>query len=72
MWVRAKEKTQLTVTDGHTMLISQSVQPGSKWLAFHEPEVVPSLPWRLNHKHLNIRLPEERFKELFEEIVERD
>ena len=30
----------------------------------------PALPWRLNHKHLNIRMREDRFRELFEEIKE--
>ena len=67
MWVRAKEKTQLSAVS-QEIIITQSVQEGSKWLAFFEPEVVPSLPWRVNHKHLNIRISEDRFKELFEEI----
>ena len=67
MWVRAKEKVQLeaVATD---LAITQSVQQGSKWLAFFEEDVNPDLPWRLNHKHLNIRMKEERFRELFEPI----
>ena len=48
MWVRAKEKIQLTATQ-EDLSISQSVQAGSKWLAFHEENVNPALPWRLNH-----------------------
>ena len=67
MWVRAKEKVQLTAASPD-LIISQSVQQGSKWLAFHEDSVNPELPWRLNHRHLNIRMSEERFRELFEEI----
>ena len=67
MWVRAKEKTQLSAVS-QDIIITQSVQEGSKWLAFYEPEIVPTLPWRVNHKHLNIRISEKRFKELFEEI----
>ena len=69
MWVRAKEKIQLTASQDD-MMISQSVQQGSKWLAFEEPTINPALPWRLNHKHLNIRMREERFRALFEEIKE--
>lgn len=67
MWVRAKEKIQLTAAQDD-MIISQSVQKGSKWLAFHEPNVNSSLPWRVNHRHLNIRLRKERFEEIFEEV----
>lgn len=67
MWVRAKEKIQLTAAQDD-LAISQSVQAGSKWLAFHEENVNPALPWRLNHRLLNIRMPEERFRELFEEV----
>ena len=67
MWVRAKEKTQLSAVS-QEIIITQSVQEGSKWLAFYEPEIVPTLPWRVNHKHLNIRVSESRFRELFDEI----
>ena len=66
MWVRAKSKTQLTAATPD-LIITHSVQEGSKWLAFYEPEVEASLPWRVNHKKLNIRVNEERFRELFEE-----
>lgn len=67
MWVRAKEKTQLSAVS-QDIIITQSIQEGSKWLAFYEPEIVPTLPWRVNHKHLNIRVSESRFRQLFEEI----
>ena len=67
MWVRAKNKTQLSAVS-QDIIITQSVQEGSKWLAFYEPDIIPTLPWRVNHKHLNIRLNEERFRELFDEI----
>ncbi len=66
MWVRAKEKMQITASQPD-LIITQSVQQGSMWLAFHEPEVNPDLPWRLNHKHLNVRMREDKFRELFEE-----
>ena len=67
MWVRAKVKTQITSMDP-AMQVTFSIQNGSKWLAFHEPDIVPDLPWRLNHKHLNVRMKEKQFLELFEEI----
>ena len=67
MWVRAKEKIQISAAEAEIM-ITQSVQKGSKWLAFFEEQVNENLPWRLNHKHLNIRMKEERFRELFEEV----
>ena len=67
MWVRAKEKVQL-VAESPDLIITQSVQQGSKWLAFNEEHVNAVLPWRLNHRHLNIRMSEERFRELFEEV----
>ena len=67
MWVRAKEKVQLEAA-ASDLAITQSVQQGSKWLAFFEESINPELPWRLNHKHLNIRMREDRFCELFEEI----
>lgn len=64
---KSKRKKKLTAAqDG--MIISQSVQKGSKWLAFHEPNVNSSPPWRVNHRHLNIRLRKERFEEIFEEM----
>lgn len=66
MWVRAKAKTQLTAATPD-LIITHSVQEGSKWLAFYEPGVCVNLPWRVNHKKLNIRVSEERFRELFEE-----
>ncbi len=66
MWVRAKSKTQLTAATPD-LIITHSVQEGSKWLAFYEPLVCAELPWRVNHKKLNIRVTEERFRELFAE-----
>lgn len=71
MWVRAKEKIQLSAVASE-LAITQSVQKGSKWLAFYEDQIDKNLPWRLNHKHLNIRMEEERFRELFEEIKWED
>lgn len=67
MWVRAKKKVQLEAISPD-LTITQSVQEGSKWLAFHEENINPSLPRRLNHRHLNIRMTEDHFRELFEEI----
>ena len=64
MWVRAKYKTHLTAATPE-IIITHSVQEGSKWLAFHEPEVEPTLPWRVNHRKLNIRISETQFEELF-------
>ena len=66
MWVRAKEKVQISAAQPD-LVITQSIQQGSMWLAFHEPDVNPALPWRLNHKHLNVRMDEARFLALFEE-----
>ena len=71
MWIRAKEKIQLCVAEPE-IAITQSVQKGSKWLAFYEDKINENLPWRLNHKHLNTRMKEERFRELFEEIKWED
>lgn len=67
MWVRAKEKIQLKAAQDDCQ-ITYSAQKGSKWTAHHEPDVVPSLPWRIQHRYFNVRLTEERFLELFEEI----
>lgn len=67
MWVKAKTKRQISAAT-ENIEISQSVQEGSKWLAFHEPDINAKLPWRVNHKFLNIRLTEEEFREMFEEI----
>ena len=66
MWVRAKSKTQLTAATPE-LIFTHSVQEGSKWLAFYEPDVEPNLSWRVNHRKLNIRVSEERMWELFEE-----
>ena len=71
MWVRAKEKIQISAVEAE-IAITQSVQKGSKWLAFYEEQINEKLPWRLNHKHLNIRMKEEQFRELFEEIKQED
>ena len=68
MWVRAKEKRQLVAHDAGTLQMTYSVQQTQKWTAFYEPDVIPDLPWRINHRLLNIRLSEREFKELFEEI----
>ena len=65
--VRAKRKTQVTGHEPGHMQFTYSFQEGSKWLAFYEPEYLPDLPWRLNHKFINIRLNEDRFREIFEE-----
>lgn len=70
IWVVAKAKTLLSAAAGD-IIISESVQEGSKWLAFYEPEINDKLPWRVNHKHLNIRVAEDKFKELFESINQR-
>ena len=67
MWVRAKTKTQLTAATPD-LIIKHSVQECSKWLAFYEPDVEPNLSWRVNHRKLNIRVSEERFREMFEEV----
>lgn len=69
MWVKAKEKVQLDAVAAD-LAITQSVQQGSKWLAFHEEDISPYLPRRLNHKHLNIRMKKDCFSELFEEIYQ--
>jgi len=67
MWVRAKAKKQVSAAAGN-IEISQSIQEGSKWLAFHELGINPELPWRVQHKFLNIRISEDDFREMFEEI----
>ena len=64
MWVRAKSKTQLTAATPE-LIFTHSVQEGSKWLAFYEPDVEPNLSWRVNHRKLNIRISETQFEELF-------
>lgn len=69
-WIVAKTKTVLSAV-ADDIVISESVQEGSKWLAFYEPEINDKLPWRVNHKHLNIRVAEDKFKELFESINRR-
>ena len=69
MWVRAKDKIQLAAKQEDCQ-ITYSTQSGSKWLAFFEPGVVPALPWRVQHKYLNVRMTEDRFRELFEETRE--
>ena len=66
-WVVTKTKTVLSAV-ADDIAISESVQEGSKWLAFYEPEINDKLPWRVNHRHLNIRVAEDKFKELFESI----
>ena len=43
MWVRAKEKIQISAAEAEIM-ITQSVQKGSKWLAFFEEQVNENLP----------------------------
>ena len=53
MWVRVKKKIQLSEAEPK-IAITQSVQKGSKWLAFYEDKINENLPWRLNHRHLNI------------------
>ena len=70
-WVAAKKKTVLSAAAGD-ILISEAVQEGSKWLAFYEPEINEDLPWRANHKHLNIRVTEEKFNEIFDSIDRGD
>ena len=72
MWVRAKEKMQLVAHDPGHLQISYSVQEKQKWTAFYEPDVNPDLPWRINHRLLNIRLSEEQFRELFVEVKLQD
>lgn len=67
MWVRAKAKKQVTAV-AERIEITQSIQKGSNWIAFHEPGINPDLPWRVQHKFLNIRMAEEDFKEMFEDI----
>lgn len=67
MRVKAKQKIQLKATQQDCQII-YSAQEGSKWSAFYEPDIVPGLPWRVQHRFTNIRLPEERFKELFEDV----
>ena len=71
MWVKIKEKTKLSAftPDIEIML---SAQKGSKWIAFYEPDENSRLPWRLNHRHLNIRVSEEKFADLFEEVIFSD
>ncbi|MBR6476391.1 MAG: helix-turn-helix transcriptional regulator [Lachnospiraceae bacterium] len=70
-WVVAKKKTVLSAAAGD-ILISEAVQEGSKWLAFYEPEINEVLPWRANHKHLNIRVTEDKFSEIFDSIDRGD
>ena len=63
-----RSKNSSVVSSRPDLIISQSVQQESKWLAFHKENVNPALPWRLNHRHLNMRMSEDRFRELFEEV----
>ena len=70
--VRAKRKTQVAGYEAGNMQFTYSFQEGSKWLAFHEPDYLPDLPWRLNHKFVNIRLAEGRFREIFEETRSKE
>jgi len=68
MWVRAREKRQLVAHERGHLQISYSVQEKQKWTAYYEPTVNPDLPWRVNHRFLNIRLSDEDFKDLFVEF----
>ena len=67
MWVRAKEKVRFEARQPDCQ-ITYSAQKTSKWTAHYEPEIIPDLPWRLQHRYMNVRLSEERFRELFEEM----
>ena len=75
MWVRAKEKIQLSAYEPGNIRISYSAQKGSKWLAFYEPgvgkdshgEPDEALVWRVNRRYCNLRMTKEQFHELFEQ-----
>ena len=67
MRVRAKQKIQMKAAQQNCQ-ITYSAQEGSKWNAYYEPDFVPDLPWRVQHRFTNVRITEERFRELFEEV----